>query len=272
MRPADLILIGVPLFAGAALLARSLDGAARYGLLRRAQTGFVNAHRSANTVLVRKGILRVPGIHLVNSLRAWLAGEAVVLFAAALAVSLAPAPAHAVSLLLIAFVLGAATVFLALRDEAGKRLDDFRRTLPSAAFLMSLLLDAGMGSRAALQEVVASLPPGPLPRELEEISRSRDLGIPRAEALERSRARIPLNDYRLFLNLVQQGERLGTGLSQGLRELSSRMMESREHRAEALAQKAAVKLLFPLVVFIFPAVFLVILSPVILALLDMMGQ
>jgi tight adherence protein C len=272
MRPTDLILIGIPLFAGVVLLARSLEGAARSGLLRKAQAVIAGAHRNANAALVRKGILKIPGINLVSSLRAWMAGEVVALCTAVLALSLAPEPAHAVPLLLLALVLGAATVFLALRDEAGKRLDDFRRTLPSAAFLMTLLLDAGMGSHAALQEVVASLPPGPLPRELEEITRSRSLGVPRAEALERSRVRVPLDDYRLFLNLVQQGERLGTGLSQGLRELSSKMMESRESRAEALAQKAAVKLLFPLVVFIFPAVFLIILSPVILSLLDMMGQ
>lgn len=272
MSAADLLLIGIPLFAGTFLLARVLDGACRSGLLQRARTGVVDAHRNANAALIRKGILKVPGVHLVSSLRAWLAGEAVFLSAAALALSLASAPGDAAFLLLLALLLGAATVFFALRDEAGKRLDDLRRALPSAAFLLSLLLDAGLGSHAALQEVVASLPPGPLPRELEEIARSRSLGIPRAEALERSRARAPLDDYRLFLNLVQQGERLGTGLSQGLRDLSSRMLESQEHRAETLAQKAAVKLLFPLVAFIFPAVFLIILSPVILSLLDMMSR
>ena len=79
---------------------------------------------------------------------------------------------------------------------------------------------------------------------------------------------MPVEDYRLFLNHVLQGERLGIGLSRSLRELSAKMLESQEHRAETIAQQAAVKMLFPLVFFIFPAVFLIILSPVILGLWD----
>jgi tight adherence protein C len=98
------------------------------------------------------------------------------------------------------------------------------------------------------------------------------LGTSRAEAIEKSRDRVPLDDYRSFLNLIQQGERLGIALSQGLRELSSKMLESQGHRAETLAQKAAVKLLFPLVIFIFPSVFLIILSPVILNLWELLGR
>jgi tight adherence protein C len=107
---------------------------------------------------------------------------------------------------------------------------------------------------------------------LEEITRSRLLGVSRAEAIEKSRGRIPLEEYWAFLNLIQQGERLGVALSHGLQELSSRMMESQGHRAETLAQKAAVKLLFPLVIFIFPSVFLIILSPVILNLWELLGR
>jgi tight adherence protein C len=79
---------------------------------------------------------------------------------------------------------------------------------------------------------------------------------------------VPVEDYRLFLNHVLQGERLGIGLSLSLRELSAKMLESQGHRAETIAQQAAVKMLFPLVFFIFPAVFLIILSPVILGLWD----
>jgi tight adherence protein C len=79
---------------------------------------------------------------------------------------------------------------------------------------------------------------------------------------------VPVEDYSLFLNHVVQGERLGIGLSRSLRELSERMLENQGHRAETIAQQAAVKMLFPLVIFIFPAVVLIILSPVILGLWD----
>jgi tight adherence protein C len=98
------------------------------------------------------------------------------------------------------------------------------------------------------------------------------LGISREEALEKSRRRVPLDDYRIFLNLVRQGERLGVGLSRALREHSSKMLEGEGYQAEAAAQKAAVKLLFPLVAFLFPAVVLIIFSPILLNVWEMWGQ
>jgi len=147
-----------------------------------------------------------------------------------------------------------------------------RSALPVASFLFSLLLEAGMGSHSAFQEVGRAIPKGPLSRELDEISRARMLGISREEALERSRRRIPLDDYHIFLNLVRQGEQLGVGLSRGLREHSTKMLEGEGYRAEAAAQKAAVKLLFPLVAFIFPAVVLIIFSPILLNVWEMWGQ
>jgi len=123
-----------------------------------------------------------------------------------------------------------------------------------------------MGASSALQETVSSIPRGPLSRELEELVRARSRGMSREDSIERSRQRVPLEEYRLFLNHIHQGERLGIGLSRSLRNISGKMLESQDHRAETIAQQAAVKLLFPLIFFIFPAVFLIILSPVILGL------
>ncbi len=143
-------------------------------------------------------------------------------------------------------------------------MERIRAALPVASFLLSVLLEAGMGSHSAIREVAGAIPKGPLSRELDEISRAQMLGISREEALEKSRRRVPLDDYHIFLNLVRQGERLGIGLSRALREHSSKMLEGEGYRAEAVAQKAAVKLLFPLVAFIFPAVVLIIFSPIIL--------
>jgi len=125
-----------------------------------------------------------------------------------------------------------------------------------------------MGASSALQETACSIPQGPLSRELGELVRARSLGVSRGESIERSRQRVPLEDYRLFLNHILQGERFGIGLSKSLRGISGKMLESQDHRAETIAQQAAVKLLFPLVCFIFPAVFLIILSPVILGIWD----
>jgi pilus assembly protein TadC len=272
MTAADAFLIGLPGLAGVLILIHFLDGVIRSGAIRRHAMTIARWHVTANRAMIDKGILRFPGIHLVTSPKAWIGGELLFLATAGLVLSRDLSLIHVILALLLGAVLGGAALYLALREEAGRQIDAIRSALPVASFLLSLMLEAGMGSAAALQEVVAALPPGPLSGELGEIALSRRMGASRAESIERSRRRIPLDDYRTFLNLIEQGERLGIALSQGLRELSSRIMESQGHRAETLAQKAAVKLLFPLVIFIFPSVFLVILSPVILNLWELLGR
>jgi tight adherence protein C len=231
----------------------------------------VRQHEKATRTLIEKKILRFPGVHLVTSLRGWVAGELILISIPLLSLNSHSSLPEVFLWIFLGGFLGGTASFLTFRDAARKQIETIRSTLPVASFLLSLMLEAGTGSAAAMQEVVRALPRGPLSRELEEIDRSRLLGISRTEAIERSRNRVPLDDYRAFLNLVQQGERMGIALSQGLRELSSRMMESQGHRAETLAQKAAVKLLFPLVLFIFPSVFLIIFSPVMLHLWDLLG-
>jgi tight adherence protein C len=272
MTAADTFLIGLPGLAGLLILIRFLDGVIRSGAIARLAMTAARWHVNANRVLIDKGILRFPGIHLVTSPKAWIAGELLFFAAAGLGLSRGLSLKNAFLALLLGAILGGAASYQALQKEARKQIDAIRSALPVASFLLSLMLEAGMGSAAALQEVVRALPPGPLSGELEEIARSRKMGASRAESIEKSRNRIPLDDYRTFLNLIEQGERLGIALSQGLRELSSRIMESQGHRAETLAQRAAVKLLFPLVIFIFPSVFLVILSPVILNLWELLGR
>ncbi|MBI5577309.1 MAG: type II secretion system F family protein [Deltaproteobacteria bacterium] len=272
MNAADFIPVGLLLFPGSVILLRFGKRAMIPGRIRWIAEGVESFHEGSTGWLLKKGVFRFPGAHLVTSPRGWFCGESVLLAAAALSIGGKYSFSEAAFVMFLGSISAAAAVYLSFREEARRRIDAIRAALPVAAFLMSLMLEAGMGSSAALQEVVRALPRGPLAAELDELARARLLGMSRADAIERSRSRVPLDDYRAFLNLVQQGERLGIALSQGLRELSSRMMESQAHRAETIAQKAAVKLLFPLVIFIFPSVFIVILSPVILNLFDMLRR
>jgi len=272
MKTADVLVIGLPMLAGLILIIRSSGLIFAGGGIDNLKARIERLHIAAHDKSIEIGLFRFPGACLVPSTRGWLAGEAVFLVAFTMALSRDLSLRSGITSISAAVLLGVSVVYLANRDQARKQIDGIRATLPIASFLMSLLLEAGMGSYAALQEATRALPRGPLARELEELARSRMIGIPRAEAIERSRKRVPLEEYRTFLNLIEQGERLGVGLSQALQEHSSRMMEAQGHRAEMVAQKAAVKLLFPLVVFIFPAVFLIILSPVILSLWEMLGR
>ncbi|TRZ97483.1 MAG: type II secretion system F family protein, partial [Deltaproteobacteria bacterium] len=213
-------------------------------------------------------LLGFPGIALVSSLRYWAFAELFALLVFLAGASVDHSASGLANAAATAAMLGSCMAWISLRRAAGEALHSVRRDLPVACFLFSLLLESGMGASSALQETSGSIPEGVLARELKELLRSRTLGVPRGESIERSRRRVPVEEYRLFLNHVLQGERLGIGLSRGLRELSTKMLESQSHRAETIAQQAAVKMLFPLVFFIFPAVFLIILSPVILGLWD----
>jgi len=268
MRARDFFLIGAPMLLGGSLLAAFLPRAWNGRSIARSMKAYRSAHERLTEELVAKRLLRFPGACLVSSLRHWAFAE---LFALLIFLAVASGNRSASGLAqaaAAAALLGSGVAWISLRGAAREALRSVRRDLPVACFLFSLLLESGMGSSSALRETSVSIPEGALARELGELVRSRSLGVPRGESIERSRQRVPAEEYGLFLNHVLQGERLGIGLSRSLRELSGRMLETQGHRAETIAQEAAVKMLFPLVFFIFPAVFLIILSPVILGLWD----
>jgi pilus assembly protein TadC len=268
MRARDFLLIGAPMLLGGVFLAAFLLRTWKEGSIARSMQAYRSAHDRLTERLVAKRILRFPGACLVSSLRHWAFAEFFSLLVFLAVISGNRSASGVAQATAAATLLGFCVAWISLRGAAREGIRSVQRDLPVACFLFSLLLESGMGASSALQETSGSIPEGALARELRELVRSRSLGVPRGESIERSRRRVPVEDYRLFLNHVLQGERLGIGLSRSLRELSTKMLESQGHRAETIAQQAAVKMLFPLVVFIFPAVFLIILSPVILGLWD----
>jgi tight adherence protein C len=272
MNTIDFVIIGFPLMTGFFLLCRCLMQSSLPRVIVCVPKKVIRLHRKAHRRLVDGKSFSIPGGGLVTSLRCWFTGEVVGLSITALNLALNPSPSRISLSVILGLCLGSTTTLFIFRREAIRQIESVRSSLPVASFLLSLLLEAGMGSHAAFQEAAHAIPNGPLARELEDISRARILGISREEAVERSRKRVPLEDYHIFLNLVRQGERLGVGLSRALREHSSKMLEGEAFRAEATAQKAAVKLLFPLVVFIFPAVVLIIFSPILLNIWEIWGR
>ena len=268
MRAQDFFLIGAPMLIGGSFLAAFLLRTWKERSIARSIQAYRSAHDLLTEWLVGKRLLRFPGACLVSSLRHWAFAELFSLLVFLAVVSGNRSASGLAQATAAAALLGFGVAWISLRGAAREALRSVQRDLPVACFLFSLLLESGMGASSALQETSGSIPEGALARELGELVRSRSLGVHRGESIERSRRRVPVEDYRLFLNHVLQGERLGIGLSRSLRELSAKMLESQGHRAETIAQQAAVKMLFPLVVFICPAVFLIILSPVILGLWD----
>jgi pilus assembly protein TadC len=268
LRARDFFLIGAPMFLGGSILAAFLLRAWKERSIPRPMSAYRSAHERLTEELVAKRLLRIPGACLAPPLRHWAFAELFALLVFLAVVSGNRSASGLAQATVAAALLGSGIAWISFRGAAREALRSVQRDLPAACFLFSLLLESGMGASSALQVTSGSIPEGVLAKELGELVRSRSLGVPRGESIERSRRRVPVEDYRLFLNHVLQGERLGIGLSRSLRELSSKMLERQEHRAETIAQQAAVKMLFPLVFFIFPAVFLIILSPVILGLWD----
>ena len=268
MRGRDFFLIGAPMLLGGSLLSAFLLRTWKGHPIASSIRMYRFAHVRLTEALIARRLLLFHGACLVSSLRHWAFAELSSLIVFLTVISGNRSAAGFAQATVAAALFGTGVAGFSLRGAAREAIRSVQRDLPVACFLLSLLLESGMGASSALQETSGSIPEGALAQELRELVRSRSLGVPREESIEQSRRRVPVEDYRLFLNHVVQGERLGIGLSRSLRELSERMLENQGHRAETIAQQAAVKMLFPLVIFIFPAVFLIILSPVILGLWD----
>ena len=134
------------------------------------------------------------------------------------------------------------------------------KSLPDALALVTVCVEAGLGLDAALARV-ASWSDGPLADEITRMLRDITMGKLRREALIELTERLEVEELTSFVNSVIQAEQLGVGIAQVLRVQSEQIRTRRRQKAEKAAHEAAIKMLFPLVLFIFPAFILVILAP-----------
>jgi len=149
-----------------------------------------------------------------------------------------------------------------LRSALAARHRRIQRSLPFVLDLLTLSVEAGMDFMMAMQRNVERLGADPLGEELIRAIREIQLGKTRREALRSMSARVGLPDLRSVVNALVQADELGVSIGSILRIQAEQIRQRRFERAEKLANEAPVKMLFPLMFFIFPAVFLILLGPI----------
>lgn len=147
-----------------------------------------------------------------------------------------------------------------VRDKAGRRLQEIDYQLPELIDLLVVTVEAGLGFVGSLQMASARLG-GVLGDELQLMLQEQTMGLATNEALTNLLARANTPSMRSFVRSITQGETLGVSIGQIMRDLSNEMRRRRRAAAEERAQKAPIKILFPLVFLIFPAMFVILLAP-----------
>lgn len=135
--------------------------------------------------------------------------------------------------------------------------------LPDNLDLITTCVEAGLGLDAALARV-AEQSKGPLSIELQRMLRDVAMGKLRREAMQEMADRVGVEELSNFITAIIQAEKLGVGISQVLRVQSDQLRTQRRQRAERLANEAPIKMIFPLVLLIFPAFLAVILAPAVI--------
>jgi tight adherence protein C len=158
-----------------------------------------------------------------------------------------------------------------------RRREKMRRSIPDVVDLLVICVDAGLGIDQALlrvgQELGISHPQ--ITEELLQINREQRAGKTRIQAWEDMAARSQLPDIDAFSNMLLQTERFGTPIARALSVFADTIREKRRQYAEQMAAKTTVKIIFPLVLFIFPSMFIVLMGPAVLTIMrgmSAMGQ
>jgi tight adherence protein C len=149
---------------------------------------------------------------------------------------------------------------LVLGARGRERQKEIERSFPGVLDQLTICVEAGLGLDAALARAAHS-GKGPLADELERVLQDVQLGVSRQAALEAMVKRTDVGDIRHFVVALGQANRYGVPIVQALRVQAAEARDHRRTRAEERAQKLSVKLLFPLVFCILPALFVVLLGP-----------
>lgn len=152
-----------------------------------------------------------------------------------------------------------------------KRQEGIRRAAPDALDMLTVCVEAGLGFDAALSQVARNSK-GPLAAEFARMLQELQLGRSRTEAFQDLAARTTAPELKMLVAAFVQADRLGVPIAGVLREQSTDMRLRRRQRAEERAQKVPIKILFPLLLCIFPAFFVVVIGPGIIQIVRTFSQ
>jgi tight adherence protein C len=152
---------------------------------------------------------------------------------------------------------------IALERMIKRRREKVRKSVPDAIDLLVICVDAGLGMDQAMlrvgQELGSSHPQ--IYEEFMQINREQRAGKLRIDAWQAMADRSKLPEIDAFVNMLMQTERFGTPIARALSNFGDGIRDKRRQRAEEMAAKTTVKIIFPLVLFIFPSMFIVLLGP-----------
>ena len=158
-----------------------------------------------------------------------------------------------------------------INQKIKKRYKQGLRELPDFLDLLTVCLEAGLGFDSALNKVISKRD-GVLSSEFHVCLEEIRLGKTRKEGLGGVKERLDFDEIKSLINNILQAEKLGISIVQILRVKSQEEREKRKQRAEEEAMKAPIKILFPLILFIFPSIFIVLLGPVVIQLMNEFGK
>ena len=154
-----------------------------------------------------------------------------------------------------------------LTNKVETRQREIRLALADTLDLMTIAVEAGLGFDSALARVVSAIP-GPLSDELYRLLQEIRIGIRRQDALNGLSERTRVSELDQFITAINQADVFGISVGQVLRIQAGQLRQKRSQLAEERANKTPVKLLFPLILCIFPALFTVLVGPAAIAIMD----
>jgi len=181
--------------------------------------------------------------------------------------------ASAALLLLVAIGAGVlcwVTPMFVVDSRAKKRRQEVERALPDLIDLLVVTLEAGLSFPQSLRLSAAKIRE-PLASEVRLTLQEQNMGLTLVEALNNLLSRVDTPGVRMFSRSISQGETMGVSTGQIMRNLALELRKRQRAYAEERAQKAPVKILFPILFLIMPALFIVLLLPVMISVMDVLG-
>ena len=181
---------------------------------------------------------------------------------------------NAIGITMIAAGVGFLAPNMWLSSAISKRGEKIRNGLPDTLDMLVISVESGLGLDAAFQRVgdeMKKVHPV-LAEELQLVTLESQMGIPRAEALGNLCTRTGLDEVRSLVAMINQTERFGTSIAKALRNQSDALRIKRRQAAEERAQKTTVKLMAPLILFIFPAILVVLAGPAALKMIEALSK